>query len=116
MNRFYCFNGLDLESCNNLDEYQGALSPIDKPQAATDIYGLCPINDEEPFYTKSSTMLVQEYEISFESDFMKEHSAVLEKELNSYMEFVRTCIASKAPEHLSTFESEQGPFKPTMNT
>ena len=116
MNRFYCFNGLDLESCNNLDEYQGALSPIDKPQAATDIYGLCPINDEEPFYTKSSTMLVQEYEISFESDFMKEHSAVLEKELKSYMEFVRTCITSKAPEHLSAFESEQSPFRPRINT
>ena len=32
------------------------------------------------------------------------------------MEFVRTCIARRAPEHLPAFESEQDPFRPNLNT
>lgn len=82
MSRFYFNNGFDLESCHNLDEYhQGSSSPVGKPEPPTSNDGVCTGFDEEPFHTKSSTMLVQDYEISFENGFMKEHAAVLEKEL-----------------------------------
>ena len=32
------------------------------------------------------------------------------------MEFVRTCISKKAPQHLSAFQNEENALRPRLNT
>ena len=47
----------------------------------TTLEARCDSIEEEPLHMKSAHMLTQDYEISFENNFLGEHRAVLEREL-----------------------------------